>query len=225
MAALPRIPEGGTGIGSGIAMAIRKLDRNGLEAPRQVVDVSGDGRETPARENVVMMPMANAMARARGVTVNGLAILNEDSGLAGWYRDNVIAGREASCMTAADYSRFRRGDRDEAHPRDRAPGTADACAKPQPPPFAVMLGSPSILHRVSSRFAAKRQDQDRMTTDRASSRDRDRFPSAQKERMICQLFSSDKRIEGRFGERHKICLSRRASGAPLPPRGGSVSAL
>ena len=106
MAALPRIPEGGTGIGSGIAMAIRKLDRNGLEAPRQVVDVSGDGRETPARENVVMMPMANAMARARGVTINGLAILNEDSGLAGWYRDNVIAGPGSFVVTAGDYADF-----------------------------------------------------------------------------------------------------------------------
>ena len=74
---LPREPEGGTGIGSGIAAAIRMLDRNDIEAPRQVVDVSGDGRETPAREVVVLMPAARAMARARGVTVNGLAILCE----------------------------------------------------------------------------------------------------------------------------------------------------
>ena len=78
MANLPRSPEGGTGIGMGLAAAIRKLDRNGLSAPRQVVDVSGDGRETPPRENVVMMPMARALARARGVTVNGLAIVNEE---------------------------------------------------------------------------------------------------------------------------------------------------
>jgi hypothetical protein len=106
MSRLPRIPEGGTGIGAGIAMAIRKLDRNGLDAPRQVVDVSGDGRETPAREIVVLIPMANAMARARGVTVNGLAILNEDAGLAGWYRDNVIAGRGSFVITAADYDDF-----------------------------------------------------------------------------------------------------------------------
>lgn len=103
---LPRIPEGGTGIGSGIAMAIRKLERNDLTAPRQVVDVSGDGRETPAREIVVLIPMAAAMARARGVTVNGLAILNEDPDLAGWYRDNVIAGPGSFVVTAADYKDF-----------------------------------------------------------------------------------------------------------------------
>jgi len=106
MANLPRIPEGGTGIGMGLAAAIRKFDRNGLVAPRQVVDVSGDGRETPPRENVVMIPMANALARARGVTVNGLAIVNEDPGLAGWYRDNVIAGRGSFVITAADYGDF-----------------------------------------------------------------------------------------------------------------------
>ena len=106
MAALPREPQGGTGIGSGIAAAIRMLDRNGLEAPRQVVDVSGDGRETPAREVVVMMPQARAMARARGVTVNGLAILNEDADLAFWYRDNVIAGQGSFVIPAADFHDF-----------------------------------------------------------------------------------------------------------------------
>jgi len=106
MAALPRVPEGGTGIGAGVAAAIRMLDRNGLEAPRQVVDVSGDGRETPAREVVVLMPAARAMAGARGVTVNGLAILNEDAGLARWYRDNVISGPGSFVIPAADFEDF-----------------------------------------------------------------------------------------------------------------------
>jgi hypothetical protein len=106
MANLPRIPMGGTGIGTGLASAIRKFDRNDLSAPRQVVDVSGDGRETPPRENVVLIPMAHALAVARGVTVNGLAIVNEDAGLATWYRDNVIAGKGSFVMDAADYADF-----------------------------------------------------------------------------------------------------------------------
>jgi hypothetical protein len=106
MAALPRIPMGGTGIGPGLAAAIRKLDRNGMTAPRQVVDVSGDGRETPPRETVVLIPMANAMAKARGVAVNGLAIINEDPGLAVWYRDNVIAGPGSFVITARNYDDF-----------------------------------------------------------------------------------------------------------------------
>ena len=44
--------------------------------------------------------------RSRGVTVNGLAIVNEDQGLATWYRDNVIAGAGSFVMTAADYADF-----------------------------------------------------------------------------------------------------------------------
>jgi hypothetical protein len=106
MAALPRVPEGGTGIGAGVAVAIRKVERNGYSAPRQVVDVSGDGRETPPRENVVLIDMARQLAQARGVTVNGLAIVNEDAGLATWYRDNVIAGRGSFVIAADDYADF-----------------------------------------------------------------------------------------------------------------------
>jgi hypothetical protein len=52
------------------------------------------------------MPAANAMARARGVTVNGLAILNDDPRLAEYYRNDVIAGQDAFVMTAADYEDF-----------------------------------------------------------------------------------------------------------------------
>ena len=52
------------------------------------------------------MPMAHALAEARGVTVNGLAIVNEDPGLLQWYRDWVIAGRGSFVLAAADYSDF-----------------------------------------------------------------------------------------------------------------------
>jgi hypothetical protein len=98
---------GGTGIGMGVASAIRKLDRNGLTAPRQVVDVSGDGRETPPRETVVMMPQARAMADARGVTINGLAILGaDDLSLATWYRNYVITGPGSFVLTAVGYDEF-----------------------------------------------------------------------------------------------------------------------
>jgi hypothetical protein len=106
MRQLPRIPEGGTGIGAGIAFAIRKFERNGLVAPRLVVDVSGDGRETPPRENVVQMPMARALADAKGATINGLAIQNDDPGLVGWYRDNVITGPGSFVLSVLHYDDF-----------------------------------------------------------------------------------------------------------------------
>ena len=43
---------------------------------------------------------------AQGITVNGLAILNEDPHLDHYYRHNVIGGDGAFVMTAADYEDF-----------------------------------------------------------------------------------------------------------------------
>lgn len=103
---LPRSVTGATGMGEGVSSALRAFDGNGLASPREVVDVSGDGAETPAREYVVMMPQARAMAAARGVTVNGLAILGSEPGLVEWYAKNVVVGRDSFLMTAAGYGDF-----------------------------------------------------------------------------------------------------------------------
>lgn len=105
-AGLPRGVVGGTGIGDGIAVAMRKFDRNGIDGARQVVDVSGDGRETPPREIVVTMPTARSMALSRRVTINGLAILNEDAELERWYRNNVIVGRNSFVIAIDDFDDF-----------------------------------------------------------------------------------------------------------------------
>ncbi len=105
--ALPRGALGGTGIGSGVAEAIRMFDRNNMTSGRQVVDVSGDGPETPPREIVVTMPNARAMALVRGVTVNGLAILNEAPDLATWYRNNVIAEPGSFVIAAKNFDDFK----------------------------------------------------------------------------------------------------------------------
>ncbi len=103
---LPRGVVGGTGIGDGLAVAMRKFDRNGITGLRQVIDVSGDGRETPPREIVVTMPTARSMALSRGVTINGLAILNEDRALDAWYRNNVIVGPQSFVIAIRDFDDF-----------------------------------------------------------------------------------------------------------------------
>ena len=84
MAEMPRGTEGGTGIGSGIAAAIRKFDRNGLTAERHTVDVSGDGRETPARENIIRMPAARAASTSRGLSLRKSQASRR--GTSGWCR-------------------------------------------------------------------------------------------------------------------------------------------
>jgi len=106
VAGFPRRVRGGTGIGAGIAEAIRMFDRNGFRGDRRVVDVSGDGSETPPREITLLIGDARAMAMARGVTVNGLAIQNEERELATWYLKNVITGPNAFVMAVTGYEDF-----------------------------------------------------------------------------------------------------------------------
>jgi hypothetical protein len=106
VARFPRRVTGATGIGEGISSALRSFDANGIAAQREVVDVSGDGRETAPREHTVVIAQARAMALARGVTVNGLAILNEDEGLAEWYRSHVQTGPGSFVISVARYEDF-----------------------------------------------------------------------------------------------------------------------
>lgn len=106
VATFPRRQSGSTAIGEGIAAALRAIDGNDIEATRAVVDVSGDGRESVAREFTVLVGQARAMALSRGIMINGLAIQNEVSDLADYYRRNVQAGPDSFVMTARDYEDF-----------------------------------------------------------------------------------------------------------------------
>jgi hypothetical protein len=102
----PRRQTGATAIGEGIASALRSIEASGIEAPREVVDVSGDGRESVAREFTVLVDQARAMALSRGVVINGLAIQNEVGDLADYYRANVQAGPESFVMATKTYEDF-----------------------------------------------------------------------------------------------------------------------
>ena len=106
VARFPRTVGGGTGIGSGIGASVTHMDRNRFVGTRRVIDVSGDGRETQPRDYVVMMPQARQMADARGITINGLAILNEDPMLERYYREAVITGPGAFVMSVAGFEDF-----------------------------------------------------------------------------------------------------------------------
>ena len=101
-----RRQTGATAIGEGIASALRSIEANGIEAEREVVDVSGDGRESVAREFTVLVDQARAMALSRGVVINGLAIENEVGDLADYYRRNVQSGPESFVMSTKTYEDF-----------------------------------------------------------------------------------------------------------------------
>ncbi len=111
IAAMPRNQVGGTGIGDGVAHAIRSIDDNAILSDRRVVDVSGDGRETPPRQYSTILSEARSMAIARNVTLNGLAILNEDKELDDYYRARLAVGDGNFVEVAQDYDDFARAMR------------------------------------------------------------------------------------------------------------------
>jgi hypothetical protein len=100
------IPGGGTGLGRGVMHAVDLIEGNAILSPRRVVDVSGDGRETPHRYRSVPPSQARAYALARGVSINGLAILTDEPDLESYYRAEVIGGGEAFAMAANGFEDF-----------------------------------------------------------------------------------------------------------------------
>lgn len=99
----PRFLDGGgTAIGGAIDFAMGELARNGYQGARQVIDISGDGR---ANQGAQPESLRDA-AVLQGMTINGLAILNEDTSVDGYYRNSVIGGPGAFVMTANDYGAF-----------------------------------------------------------------------------------------------------------------------
>ncbi len=98
---------GGTSIGDGIVYALDMIRSNGFTGSRKVVDVSGDGVETdPWFKKAFTLPDARQMAKTQGVTVNGLAILTDNSRLDQYYRKEVISGHGAFVVKALNFDAF-----------------------------------------------------------------------------------------------------------------------
>ncbi len=94
------VNEGGTAISHAIDFSIVMLGR--VSAARKVIDVSGDGRNNMGGYLITATPRAVAA----GITVNGLAILNEDPTLDEYYRLAMIGGIGAFVIVADDYDDF-----------------------------------------------------------------------------------------------------------------------
>jgi hypothetical protein len=101
--ASPRLPgPGATALGPGMAAGLAVLGRFEAEAARLVMDVSGDGRHNLGRSPG---PVRDIGVGA-GVTINGLAVLNEEPDLLAHYEAEVIGGPGAFAMSCADYADF-----------------------------------------------------------------------------------------------------------------------
>ena len=76
-----------------------QIEKNQFESSRKVIDVSGDGRS-----NNGIHPMSiRDVAIEKGITINGLVILNEEPFLGGYFERSVIGGYGAFMMVAEDY--------------------------------------------------------------------------------------------------------------------------
>lgn len=117
LAATPRRTFGGTGLGGGLLAAITLLSDPARCALRRVVNVSGDGRASTAKaiqrdapagatNQETRLAHARALATARGITVNGLTIIDEDRDLTAYYRDRVITGPDRFVMEIATLDDF-----------------------------------------------------------------------------------------------------------------------
>ncbi len=99
----PRFLDGGgTAIGGAIEFGVRLIERNAFEGVRKVIDISGDGRANQGAQPAKLRDLAVL----QGITINGLAILNEDSSVDAYYRSSVIGGTGAFVMTANNYEDF-----------------------------------------------------------------------------------------------------------------------
>jgi hypothetical protein len=110
----PRAFVGRTAIGAAIDFAMLHLGRSPFQAPRRIIDVSGDGTNNSGRP----VTSARDAAIALNVTINGLVILSEvplptnpahthpPGGLTAYYENNVIGGPDAFVVEAENFASF-----------------------------------------------------------------------------------------------------------------------
>lgn len=103
--AAPRtIFGGGTSLGAAIDEGAALFTDNGFESRRLVIDISGDGHN-----NRGWWPEdARNRAVRRGITINGLPILDFGDGLEDYFRRSVIGGLGAFVIAADGFDDFAR---------------------------------------------------------------------------------------------------------------------
>jgi len=112
--AAPRSFMGRTSISAAIDFAMARFAAAKWQAARRIIDISGDGTNNSGRP----ITEARDQAIAGGVTINGLAIVNDrpnlgysahtqpPGGLPLYYRQNVIGGPNAFLIVVEDFNSF-----------------------------------------------------------------------------------------------------------------------
>ena len=112
--AAPRSFMGRTSISGAIDFAMERFAAAKPRSNRRIIDISGDGTNNSGRP----VTEARDQALAEGVTINGLAIVNDKpnpgyafhtqppGGLPDWYRQNVIGGPGSFLRVIEDFRSF-----------------------------------------------------------------------------------------------------------------------
>ncbi len=105
LATMPRLTDdGATAMAAAISFSASLLQANPYFATRRVIDVSADGRNN----NGPNIGGARDRAVAQGITINGLAIVHEDTTLDKYFMRDVIGGPGAFVEEADDYADYAR---------------------------------------------------------------------------------------------------------------------
>jgi len=96
------VSGGATALGNAMDAAAQWTRDNAFQGERVVIDVSGDGRSNEGGSPA----FARAAANRAGITINGLAILNEEPNLARYYVAGVVGGPGSFLLTADDFEDF-----------------------------------------------------------------------------------------------------------------------
>jgi hypothetical protein len=103
-----------TSISGAIDYALQRFPQSPYQAPRRVIDISGDGINNSGGD----LLEARERALGQGVTINGLVILSElplsinpqhthpPGGLQSYYERNVIGGPGAFVIAAEGFDAF-----------------------------------------------------------------------------------------------------------------------
>jgi hypothetical protein len=102
IANMPRLFEGATALGEAVLHAIELFDTAPGPSSRRAIDVSGDGMSNEGR----VASFARDSAARRGITINGLAIVNDEKDLEEFYRQFLITGPAAFVIVARDFENF-----------------------------------------------------------------------------------------------------------------------
>ena len=130
IAELPRATrDGATSISAAIAFSMRVIETSPYQAVRRIIDVSGDGRNN----NGPPLARYRDAAASRGITVNGLAILNEHPTLDYYFKAQVIAGFGAFVEPANSYPDYQAAIRRKILREIRYVPVSDRAAPVDPP--------------------------------------------------------------------------------------------